>query len=123
MRFYRGNYQFPSEPRKPFPSEPRKKTRGLLLAVPVVISVYLILAGDSGLYQIWHRGGQINALHEEIEVLVKKNVRLQKEVGLLKDDLKTIERIARERYGMIKANESVYMVYPHPPGDSMEGER
>jgi cell division protein FtsB len=115
MRFYRGNYQFPSEP--------RKKTRRLLLAMPVMISVYLIVAGDSGLYQVWHREGQIDALREEIEALFEKNVRLQEEVGLLKDDLKTIERIARERYGMVKANESVYMVYPYPPENRMEGER
>ena len=40
---------------------------------------------------------------------------LAEEARLLKDDLKTIERIARERYGMVKENESVYMLYPHPP--------
>ena len=25
------------------------------------------------------------------------------------------ERIARERYGMVYPNESVYMIYPNPP--------
>ncbi len=115
MRFYRGNYEVPSEP--------RKKARRFLLASLVVLFVYLIVAGDSGIYQVWHRDGQIEALDREILVLREENARLQEEAALLKDDLKTIERIARERYGMVKANESVYMVYPQLPENGMEGER
>ena len=115
MRFYRGNPQGPSSP--------RKKVRRLVLAMSLVFSVYLVAAGDGALYQVWHRERQIDLMRGEIEALREENARLQEEVVLLTNDLKTIERIAREHYGMVKANESVYMVYPHPPHDRMEGER
>lgn len=107
MKFYRGKYQIPKAP--------RKGIHRFLLMIPAVFCVYLVLAGESGLYQIRHRSRQIQALEREIEGLKAQNANLEQEVALLQDDLATIERIARERYGMVKKNESVYMVYPKPP--------
>ncbi len=107
MRFYRGKYQIPRAP--------RRGMHWVLLMIPAVFCVYLVVAGESGLYQIRYRGQQIKSLEEEIEALKTENADLEREVALLEDDLATIERIARERYGMVKANESVYMVYPKPP--------
>ena len=114
-KFYRGGHPF-------WAVSPRRLRRFLMAAVGVLFG-YLILAGDSGLYQIWHRKQQISDLHQEIASLRDENARLEKEASLLGSDLKTIERIARERYGMVKANESVYMVYPHPPEAGAEGKR
>ena len=107
MRFYRGDPETSSLP--------RRRMRGFLLAMTALLSAYLLIAGDCGLYQVWHRDRQIAALRGEIEGIKENNTRLQQEVSLLEDDLETIERIARERYGMVKAEESVYMVYPHSP--------
>ena len=64
---------------------------------------------------MWKQHEQIASLEREIADLRAENERLAEQVRLLSDDLATIERIARERYGMVKENESVYMVYPHLP--------
>jgi cell division protein FtsB len=111
MRFYRGD--------SPFETATRKGMRRLLLALPVLLTAYLFLAGESGLFRVWDRAGQIAEVRAQIGALKVENARMVGEVDLLKNDLKTIERIARERYGMVKPNESVYMVYPEPPAKKL----
>ena len=107
MRFYRGNYERPSGP--------RKRARRILLLLPILLFSYLNFFGGNGLFKVWHRDRQIVTLAQEIEQVKGINLQLEKEAVALESDLKTIERIARERYGMVKENETVYMVYPHPP--------
>ena len=112
--FYRGLHPV-------FMTPGRKRLRRVVIVMPVVISLYLFAFGDSGFYQIWHREGQIKALNAEIHVLKLENTRQQHEVVLLEDDLGEIERIAREQYGMVKTNESVYMIYSHLPEEGLKG--
>ena len=87
----------------------------LLMVLPFVLTGYLLSSGDSGVTKLWDQIKRIELLEQDIHQLKKKNAVLVKEVKLLTDDPKTIERIARERYGMVKENESVFMVYPTPP--------
>lgn len=115
MKLYRGN--------RHLLSTPRRRMCRFLIIMPVILFAYLLAVGDSGLYQVWHRGQQITALRQGIDSLKSKNAHLQEEVALLKSDLRVIERIARERYGMVKAKESVYMVYPDLPQERPEGGR
>jgi len=99
---------------------PRRRFQGLVLAIPFALCAYLFLAGESGIYQIRHRDHQIEELQLEIVSIKEENTRLEMETALLQDDLIAIERIARERYGMVMPNESIYMVYPHPPDETPE---
>ncbi|MDA0745300.1 MAG: septum formation initiator family protein [bacterium] len=108
MRFYRGNPEFLSVP--------RRRMLRLLCAMPVLVFAYLFVAGDTGFYHIYYRDRQIEAFREKLEARRQENHRLERETTLLRDDLRTIEQIARERYGMVKKNEMVYMVYPYLPG-------
>ncbi len=106
--FYRGQNPV-------LPGRDHRRIKQFLLVAPVVLSIYLFLAGDSGFYQLVAREQQIATLAQEIAVILEKNALLEYEAALLEDNLGEIERIARERYGMVRANESVYMVYPSPP--------
>ncbi|MDP6041748.1 MAG: septum formation initiator family protein [Candidatus Latescibacteria bacterium] len=106
--FYRG--QNPA-----LPGSGHRRLKQFLVVAPVVLSIYLFSAGDSGFYQLMVREEQIVMLEQEIGVIRAKNALLERETALLEDDLAEIERIARERYGMVQPNESVYMVYPSPP--------
>ena len=115
MRLYRADHHLPS-------TSGRRMARFLVI-IPAVFFGYLLAAGDSGFYQVWRRGHRISALRREIDDLEAESARLQKEAALLRNNLGAIERIARERYGMVKANESVYMVYPHPPQEKSKGRR
>ena len=107
MKFYRGNDERPSGP--------RRRARRILLLLPILLFSYLTILGDNGLFKVWHRDRQIVALAQKIEQIKVMNLQLEKEAVALESDLKTIERIARARYGMVKEKETVYMVYPHPP--------
>lgn len=97
------------------PTVGNKRMKRFLILAPVLLLLYLLITGDSGVYQIWHQEQQILALEQEISNIKIENARLQKDAHLLEDDLTEIERIARERYGMVKRNEWVYMVYPSSP--------
>ena len=87
----------------------------LLLVLPVLVTGYLLSSGESGAPKLWDQARRIEVLEKDIARLKRENKSLTADVQLLTDDPKTIERIARERYGMVKDNESVYMVYPSPP--------
>lgn len=115
MGWYLGSYHISSLPR-------RKMCR-FLVTMAAVFFIYLLAAGDSSLHQLWYRSRQISALRSELDDLRAENAKLKEELALLNDDLSVIERIARERYGMVKGKESVYMVYPHLPEDLRKGGR
>ncbi len=87
----------------------------LLIVMPFALTGYMLSSGESGVAKLWDQAERLEVLREDIERLKRENTALTQDVRLLTDDPKTIERIARERYGMVKDNESVYMVYPGPP--------
>ena len=107
MRFYRV--------KRDFLNAPRRRMYRFLWMLPALWFVYLFFAGDSGYLQIRERSRQIEKMRGEIESVRVENRRLETEVQMLENDLAAIERIARERYGMVKENEAVYMVYPGAP--------
>lgn len=87
----------------------------LIVFVPIATTAYLLSTGESGLFRVWRQVDRIETLHQEITTLHEQNQGLRRRVSLLQTDMGTIERIARERYGMVRENESVYMVYPKLP--------
>ena len=97
-------------------TESSRRLRALLVILPFAMFGYLLSSGDSGVSKLWDQADRIRVLQRDIARLAKENSVLAEEARLLRDDPKTIERIARERYGMVKDNESVYMVYPSLPG-------
>ncbi|MDE2998827.1 MAG: septum formation initiator family protein [Gemmatimonadota bacterium] len=107
MRFYRV--------KRDFLNAPRRRMYRFLWVLPALWFVYLFLAGDSGYLRIRERSMQIEAMRRENETERTQNLQLEAEVELLKNDLAIIEKIAREQYGMVKENETVYMVYPATP--------
>lgn len=92
-----------------------RRIQRLLLALPIVFCVYFLIADENGLYQIRHRDAQIQMEMAAIDSLRAHNSDLAATLVLLKTEGSAIERIARERYGMVRENERVYMVYPSPP--------
>ena len=91
-----------------------RRLRVLLVVLPFVLTGYLLSSGDGGVAKLWNQAGRIDILRKDIARLERENAQVAEEVKLLTDDQRTIERIARERYGMVKDNESVYRVYPGP---------
>lgn len=106
--FYRGHSTV-------LPGSARQRLNKFLIFAPILCSLYLCVAGDSGFFQLVMREQQIAALEQEIASIRQQNADLEREAALVENNLGEIERIARERYGMVYPNESVYMIYPKPP--------
>ena len=90
---------------------PRRRIKGILFFVVLIVAAYEFVGGDYGYYRIRNQKEQIDLLRAEIRKMKSENEALRRHVSLLESDPATIEKIARERYGMIKPGESVYMVY------------
>jgi len=76
-----------------------------------LLFLYVYVAGDYGLYQLYGRWRAVERLEVEIRTLEEERAVLQERQVLLEaGDLEVIERIARERYGMVRPGESIYRV-------------
>ena len=95
---------------------------GLLLAGAAYFALF---GGEYGLLEVRHIREE-RAREEQRLIEVRAEVeRLEARVDSLEDDSATIERIARERWGMIRPGERLYRfagpdttVQPHAPPDS-----
>jgi cell division protein FtsB len=90
---------------------PRRRIKGLLFLVFLIAAAYEFVGGDYGVYRIRNQRRQIELLKAEVQKMRADNEALRRHVALLENDPATIEKIARERYGMAKPGETVYMVY------------
>jgi cell division protein FtsB len=70
--------------------------------------LYVLVFGDLGLVRYFALQTEQEGVTEEIQWLEKENVRLRGESEALKTDPETIERLARERLGLVRNGERVY---------------
>ena len=80
---------------------------GLLLGVPLVL---FLLFGGHGIVARIKLQNQKADLEVQIQQAEADTKRLQAESKALDGDKKAIEKIAREKYGMIREGETVYKV-------------
>ena len=69
-----------------------------------------VLMGDSGLFSIVRMKGMKSALRDEISALEQQRDNAETYNDDLRNDPETVERVAREEYGMIKDGETCYRV-------------
>lgn len=79
----------------------------LLVGIPVVS---FITFGPRGVLKRMSLEGQKAELEERVAIAEAEQARLLKESRALDHDLGAIEKVARERYGMIMRGETVYKV-------------
>jgi len=83
-----------------------KKWKWILIYILIFICFFLIIFfRERGLkdYIVMHK--RLEKLTEENKKIEKENKQLKLEIKKLKTDLKYVEKIAREKYNMIKDNE------------------
>ena len=89
----------------------KKNIKKYLYLVGILMFIYVYIAGDYGIYQLIIKKIEENKLKEDIELLILEQKKLQKEEELInKGDLNEIERIAREKYGLVKTGEKVFHI-------------
>ena len=89
----------------------RKVIRWLLLLIASVLLIIFIF-GDHGIYQLYRLRAERSVNQVLITELRKERGKLKEEKFRLKTDIEYIERIARERYRMVKKGEKVLKVIP-----------
>ncbi len=110
MRFTNRNYYY-RKPRR------RKKTSKLKLWFYRLIKIgfvawflYLFLGGSYGLFKIISLHTKIKRIEKSADRLTVEEISLTKNCEKLKTDLFTIEKIAREKLGMLKDGELIYKI-------------
>ena len=83
------------------------------LNVPLVIVaafiVYLFFMGDNNFIKSWRYRHEANELKREIEMNLDSAKYYDDRVRELNTDRETLEKIAREQYGMKREGEEVYI--------------
>jgi cell division protein FtsB len=85
----------------------RRLVLGLALGVPLAL---FVLFGNRGVVQRVRLQAQKAELEQKIREAEAEARRLQQESRALDGDRKTIEKVAREKYGMVREGETVYRV-------------
>jgi len=82
----------------------------LLMLTIVIGCISLLLFSDRGLINLWSLKKEKLEIQNEINDLRKQIAMLEKEEEKLKFDEKYIEKIAREKFKMVKPGERVFKV-------------
>jgi len=92
-----------------------RRRASFLLALALLALLVHDIFGDHGLLAMRRSQKEVEKLRQEIQQLNQDNARLAEEVKALKNDPKTIERIAREEMGLARPGELVFKLPPKPP--------
>jgi cell division protein FtsB len=88
----------------------RHRIRRLVLLGIASLLLFGFVLADGGLLSIAWRTVQVRHLEEQVVELEARSAALQREIELRRDDPATIERIAREEYGMIYPGETLIRI-------------
>lgn len=94
-------------------SKPVAPLPRVLFWLLVVVFVFLQLRlwiGDGSLAEVWQLRGEIDKQQQENYVLSERNRRLSAEVKDLREGLDAVEERARSQLGMIKKDETFYLI-------------
>jgi cell division protein FtsB len=83
--------------------------RKLLAGAIVLAALYfLVLGGEYSFLDIWRLDRALETETTELETVRDEVTRLEARVDSLASDSATLERLAREQYGLIKEGERLY---------------
>ena len=81
---------------------------GKILLLFLIFAVPVILFGNRGILDNYRLNQKHADLRKSNEEIVMKNDSLKKEILLLRDDLRYIEKVARDELGMVRQNDKIY---------------
>ncbi len=100
---------------------PRGKTAKFFLLLGAVFFTLTFFGGDFGFVRIWNLHQKKKELELESKKLQVQILDLQVEKDKLKNDKSYLEKIAREKLGMVKEGEKVYRFVPLPEDSTSSG--
>ena len=84
------------------------KIQAYVICFIIIIGSINLIFNDFGFKKLKNLKHQKNALNANIQQLLGQQISLQKEINKLKNDTSHIERIAREKFMMVKPGEKVF---------------
>lgn len=90
----------------------RRLVKRVLILMAIAGLLWLVFAPGWGILHYRRLHDRMETLARENESLEKRNAELKKEIERLKTDDAYLEEIARQKYGMLKENETVYEFKP-----------
>ncbi len=89
---------------------PPKKYKGTLAACVVGLILFIVAAvyGDHGLIHLLRMQGEQRDLEQMVFGLQQRNEQLRQHIRRLQSDDAYLERLARERLGLVKKGEIIY---------------
>ena len=91
-------------------------SRTLGITALVVAALASVGYGGQSLTRVWQIKGEVESLERQIAGLRAENAQLQAEVAQLRSDPDAIEKLARERLGLVKPGDRVLKLPPTPGG-------
>ena len=87
------------------------KKLSALLAVALILLMY-VLFNNSGVIQRMRLEKEKKEMQQKIQQAEQEQRQLQEQSKALEGDKKAVEKVAREKYGMVREGEKVYKVAP-----------
>jgi cell division protein FtsB len=89
------------------------KVKRLILPILLGLAVYYALfGGEYSLLELRQARSEIAAQEEELNLIRGENEYLRARADSLQNDSATLEKLARERFGMIRDGEILYFTEP-----------
>ncbi len=80
----------------------------LCLLIVLCLLLWILFAPGRGFFRYQRQGSELHTLLEENHRLEAENAALNEEIRRLQSDDAYLEKVAREKYGLLKKDESVY---------------
>ena len=91
----------------------KRIVKRLIIFGVLLLVIYIYGFGNYGLYQYYQLHKEEKSLQTELAKLELESKQLEKEKQLLqKQDPDYLERIAREKFGLVKPGEKIYKLTP-----------
>lgn len=90
--------------------------RALRTAVLAIGALVILGYGGQSLARVWHMKHEVERIERDIAGLRAETAALSAAVAQLRSDPESIEKVARERLGLVKPGERVLKLPPSPGG-------
>lgn len=88
-------------------TNPRLGAMLLLSGMFLMLMMGLTIWGKYGLLEVWSRQRDLVELAQDIDTIERQNAILSQEIQRLRNDMRYIEKIAREELGLVRPGELV----------------
>ena len=88
----------------------KTKLKVYFLSFIIITGITSLVFNDFGVKKLIRLKNKKNSLHINIQQLLSQQILLQEEIHKLSNDTDYIEKIARERFMMVKPGEKVFRV-------------